>query len=193
MTQVLVYLMTLHCFLSLSPSLPVALPASSASPLEFGCHCCQIPILLISAVPWLRGLEVGGRACYSSLSGHTNMLKLHMEWVDLFLKRKLRAVSWIMSQKLLELAFKALFQLSCSQFFLGFLTISPVLHLCPSQTCPFSVPLALYIPPPPSLLKVHHHYQILRGPDIPLPVFFPVRSPKFTLCPTSFWYLRRWL
>ena len=106
---------------------------------------------------------LGGRAGYPHLSGHINTLKLHVEGVDLFLKRKLRAVTWVMSQKLLELTFKALSSHSplsllkpFSQYYCSYTS--------PSQTSPFTLfHLGLYIPPPPSLLRFClHHNCILR-------------------------------
>lgn len=51
---------------------------------------------------------MGGREWCPGLSGYVNTLELHVEWVDLFLKRRLSTVAWMTSQNLLELAFKAL-------------------------------------------------------------------------------------
>lgn len=74
----------------LSPQLPPSLPKCSP---YFRCQSSWLwaPMLpdfyrIIHAFPWLKALGLGGRASYPNLSGHINMLKLHVECPALFLK-----------------------------------------------------------------------------------------------------------
>lgn len=100
------------------------------------------------------------------------MLKSHIDWVGLFLKRKQRAVTWRMSQKLLKLAFKALFKHSTVNLLQSFSQYS---H---SYTSDSVLPLhsLFYLPYTsflPSLLKLClHHHLILRAPFHPFPFSF---------------------
>lgn len=99
---------------------------------------------------------LGGREWCPGLSGYVNTLELHVEWVDVFLKRRLSTVAWMMSQSLLELAFKALFP------------HSPFSFSSLSHPVPIPSPLSrldqsthrlpcLTHPSPPSLLKLCPH------------------------------------
>lgn len=114
---------------------------------------------------------LSGSTCCPRLSGHISTLKLHAEWVDLFLKKRLKAATWTVSQKLLELASKALFN------------HPPVFSSLPDTT-PIAIPqpvrpghslfhLALNIRPTAFLLRLclHHNY-ILRDPPPHSPFSF---------------------
>lgn len=119
---------------------------------------------------------LSGSTCCPRLSGHISTLKLHAEWVDLFLKKRLKAATWTVSQKLLELASKALFN------------HPPVFSSLPDTT-PIAIPqpvrpghslfhLALNIRPTAFLLRLclHHNY-ILRDPP-PTPHFLSCEFSK---------------
>lgn len=104
-----------------------------------------------------------GSTCCPRLSGHICTLKLHAEWVDLFLKKKLKAVTWTVSQKLLELASKALF--NHPPVFSSLPVTTPIITPQPVRPVHSLFHLALNIRPAPFLLRLclHHNY-ILRDP-----------------------------
>lgn len=117
-----------------------------------------------------------GSTCCPRLSGHICTLKLHAEWVDLFLKKKLKAVTWTVSQKLLELASKALF--NHPPVFSSLPDTTPIITPQPVRPVHSLFHLALNIRPAPFLLRLclHHNY-ILRDP--------PPSTPHFLSCEFS--------
>ena len=116
-----------------------------------------------------------GSTCCPHLSGHLNTLKLHAEWVDLFLKKKLKGVTWTMSRKLLELASKALF--NHPLVFSSLPGTSPIATPQPVRPVHSLFHLALNVRPTPFLLRLclHHNY-ILRD---------PASTPHFLSCEFS--------